>query len=52
MNTLAIVIGAVVLAVWLATHPDHETIHKVAWELGLADAILVGYSMFFSGGHR
>jgi hypothetical protein len=52
MNKLAIVAGTVVLVVWLATKPNHETLHKVAWELGVVDCILVAWSMFFSGsGH-
>jgi hypothetical protein len=50
VSKTVIILGAVALIIWLSTKPSHELAHKVAWYLGVADAIIVGWSMFFSGG--
>lgn len=37
------------LARLVFTEPDVEVMHTVAWILGVADCILVGYSFFVHG---
>lgn len=44
---VVLILALITATAFVLARPGPETIHKAAWVLGIADGVLVAYTLFF-----